>query len=60
VAEPTVAEVRRLMRRMNGSGTVKRFDVLHEALVVAYRVGAADAMLRRRDLPVRESCLEGA
>lgn len=60
MAEPTVAETARLMHRMNGCGTVKRLDVLHEALVIAYRVGAADERLRRRDRPERESCLEGA
>jgi hypothetical protein len=47
------------MRRMNGCGTVKRLDVLHEALVLAYRVGRADAFRQMRDEPERESCLEG-
>jgi hypothetical protein len=60
VAEPTLAEVQRLLHRMNGCGTVKRLDVLHEALVIAYRVGRVDEALLRAREPECESCLEGA
>jgi hypothetical protein len=59
VAEPTLAETQRLMHRMNGCGTVRRLDVLYEALVTAYRVGAADELHRQRHETECESCLEG-
>lgn len=59
MAEPTLAEVQRLLHRMNGCGTVKRLDVLHEALVIAYRTGRADEARARRLEVECESCLEG-
>lgn len=59
MAEPTIAETSRLMRRMNGCGTVKRLDVLHEALCLAYRVGRADEARAAAGAVEAESCLEG-
>ena len=47
------------MHRMNGCGTVKRLDVLHEALRLAYRVGRVDELRRLQHRPECESCLEG-
>lgn len=44
MSEPTIDEARRLVLRLNGAGTVKRLDFLHNALVQAYRVGQADAL----------------
>lgn len=43
------------MHRMNGCGTVRRLDVLHEALVLAYRMGRRD----EREACESESALEG-
>lgn len=40
--EPTLDEVRRVLMRMHASGTVKRLDALHEALMAAYRTGRRD------------------
>jgi hypothetical protein len=59
VAEPTIDEAQRLLHRMNGCGTVKRLDVLHDALRIAYRVGRLDEALGQQDRPECESCLEG-
>ena len=59
MAEPTIAEAQRLMHRMNACGTVKRLDVLHEALVIAYRIGRTDEVRAIRAEPLCESCLEG-
>jgi hypothetical protein len=59
VAEPTIAETARLMRRLISAGTVRRLDLLHEALCTAYRTGGVDETLRHRDLTECESCLEG-
>lgn len=58
MAEPTLAETARLLRRMNGHGTVRRLDALHEALVIAYRVGRADEVRECRGLPTADCCLE--
>jgi hypothetical protein len=55
LAEPTIAEVQRLLRRMSSDGVVKRLDVLHEALCEVYRTGRRD----ERERVERESCLEG-
>jgi hypothetical protein len=44
---------------MLGCGTVKRLDVLHEALVLAYEVGRADEARERESRVLAESCLEG-
>lgn len=47
------------MHRMNGCGTVKRLDVLHEALTIAYRMGRVDEARAQRYELECESCLEG-
>lgn len=59
MAEPTHAEAARLLRRMHANGTVRRLDALHEALVLAYRVGRRDEARLRRGEAAGESCLEG-
>jgi len=59
VAEPTIDEAARLLRRMNGTGTVKRLSVMYEALRLAYRVGRADESRTRAGEPEAESALEG-
>lgn len=46
MAEPSIEESARLLRRMHSAGTVKRVDFLHEALKAAYKVGRRDG---RRD-----------
>lgn len=46
MAEPTVQESSRIMLRLLSAGTVKRLDILHQALCVAYRTGAADTERR--------------
>jgi hypothetical protein len=56
VAEPTVAEVQRLLLRMHSAGVVKRLDVLLHALQAAYRVGVVDG---RASCPCCEALLEG-
>lgn len=47
------------MHRMNGCGTVRRLDVLYEALVIAYRMGRADEQRLMGHSMEAESCLEG-
>ena len=59
MAEPTIAETARLMRRLLSAGTVSRLDLLHGALCTAYRVGAADRDREARGDLEAESCLEG-
>lgn len=53
MAEPTIGEAQRLLMRMHSAGTTRRIDLLHEALVIAWRVGHLDGY--------REKCgtLEG-
>jgi hypothetical protein len=59
VAAPTNAEAARLLRCMDGLGTVRRLDRLHEALVIAYETGRWDLEREQLgDVPA-ESCLEG-
>jgi hypothetical protein len=59
VAEPTIAETARLLRRLNAAGTVRRLDQLHAALCSAYNVGRRDETQTRAGVPEAESCLEG-
>ena len=59
MAEPTIAEAARVLRRMHGAGTVRRLDFLHGVLRAAYATGRADEARERQGEPESESCLEG-
>ena len=59
MAEPTIAETARLLRCMDGLGTVKRLERLHDALCIAYTTGRWDLEREHDGLAPAESCLEG-
>lgn len=59
MAEPTIAETARLLRCMDGLGTVRRLERLHDALRVAYEMGRWDLDREQNGQVPAESCLEG-
>lgn len=42
MAAPTIEETARLIHRLHSAGTVRRLDILHNALTLAYRLGQAE------------------
>jgi hypothetical protein len=48
VAEPTIQESARLLDRLLSAGTIRRLDLLHEALCLAYRRGQDDLHEEKR------------
>ena len=59
MAEPTIGESARVLSALLSAGTVRRLDLLHEALCTAYAVGHLDCERKLRRQPETESCLEG-
>lgn len=49
MSQPTIEESQRLVLRLNGAGTVRRLDFIHQALVLAYRLGQADLIREQQD-----------